>query len=229
MRRRSWLGCVNWAQESHPHRYRSQLLISLLFGRLIAYFADQVTGALGVIYDTGRLLSFLQTQGASSRCKQQHNTTSTGIEVRRTSGGLLEVGLIEGEGVRREGDGSTIISMPTPRVGIHAPDERESSIDLYSVRATVSGFRDRCWAAIEARVGADREGTLVPDLEGAARGGIEEDPVPPDGVASAKFRRDTFCHLLWFVAASVTSVSHSSCYSTSHCVSYYLSISHLIL
>jgi len=114
VRRRSWLGCVNWAQESHPHRYRSQLLISLLFERLIAYFADQVTGALGVIYDTGRLLSFLQTQGASSRCKQQHDTSSTGIEVRRTSGGLLEVGLIEGEGVRRGGDRSTIISIPTP-------------------------------------------------------------------------------------------------------------------
>ena len=154
-------------------------MISLLFERLIAHFADQVTGALGVIYDTDRLLSFLQTQGASSRCKQQHNTTSTGIEVRRTSGGLLE------EGVRREGDGSTIISMPTPRVGIHAPDERESSIDLYSVRTTVSGFGIGAGAATEARVGADREGTLVADLEGAARGGIEEDPVPPDRVASA--------------------------------------------
>ena len=35
------------------------------------------------------------------------------------------------------------------------------------------GFGIGAGAATEARVGADREGTLVADLEGAARGGIE--------------------------------------------------------
>jgi len=47
------------------------------------------------------------------------------------------------------------------------------------------GFGIGVGAATEARVGADSEGTLVADLEAAARGGIEEDSVPPDGVASA--------------------------------------------
>jgi len=80
--------------------------------------------------------------------------SSTGIEVRRTSGGLLEVGLIEGEGVRREGDGSTIISIPTPRVGIHAPDEQESFHRLVQCPDHCQCFGIGAGAATGSRVGA---------------------------------------------------------------------------